>query len=283
MDILQGIKNRPTLSLLIMVLVAFVIVWCAFLLMGGSPPQKENNISEIVNGTPEQLPTHEKDTNIGEIKNGLPDQLPEDLRRELEAIQLNITFEIRTWEFDPDNNQVIIHAYDIINENEVNYLQGRQVGNWTIRVVHDVGYEEEKDRVRAELMEMENMRLYRDQGYSISKLELDYESNQAIVYVTNVYNEENVNDLQGRQVGNWTIRVVHDVNYEKELNLLVADLEELRENPELNIASFTVSPKKVNILVWNLTPENQALKGTMMHGRRVYVWKTTMPPTEDRE
>jgi hypothetical protein len=152
--------------------------------------------------------------------------------------------------------------------------------NWTIRVVHDVGYEEEKDRVRAELMEMENMRLYRDRGFSISKLELDYENNQAIVYVTNIYSEENVNELQGRQVDNWTIRVVHDVNYERELNLLVADLEKLRENPELNIATFSVSPEYVNILVSNLTPENQALEGTMMHGRRVYVWKTTMPPTE---
>jgi hypothetical protein len=87
--------------------------------MGGSPPQKENNISEIENGTPEQLPTQEKETNISEIENGLPEQLPEDVRRELEAIQLNITFEIRTWEFDPDNNQVIVHAYDIIDENEV--------------------------------------------------------------------------------------------------------------------------------------------------------------------
>jgi len=141
-----------------------------------------------------------------EEANMTPDELPNDVTEEVKA---TVQFEdiIRTWKFDPRNKQVVIHASLALNEEhetELNAVQGRQVGGWTFKVVHDLDYEKE---------------------------------------------------------------------YERELEQLAAELAQLREDhPELEISGFMTSSTEIDMWVHNLTPGNEALNGTVIHNRTVQIY-----------
>lgn len=186
MDIIQGIKRRQTLGIII-VIIAFVIVGFTLLMLGGSQsPEKNRDMEGTENMTLEQL--------------------PENLKEEIRYIKMHYRgFGISKWEFDSKNNQVIIYAFNIISENKVN-------------------------------------------------------------------------DLQGKQISNWTIKVVHDVSYEKKYNLIWAELMELENDPELQIAGFDMDTEEINIWVLNRTPKNEELDGKEIHGSTIHIWVSPTPP-----
>jgi len=81
-----------------------------------------------------------------------------------------------------------------------------------------------------------------------------------------------VNVIQGKQAGGWTFKVSHDVDYEKERKQVAAELMQFqKDHPELEILGCITSPTTIDMWVANLTPENEALNGTVMHGRTVLV------------
>jgi len=92
--------------------------------------------------------------------------------------------------------------------------------------------------------------------------------------------------LHGKIINGWTMNITEDVELKKEEEKLIAELERLKEKPEMEIGGWVygwdprTGYKDVEIYVYNLTPENQQLRGKMIDGWKVHVWKSLLPPEE---
>ena len=60
--------------------------------------------------------------------------------------------------------------------------------------------------------------------------------------------------LNGKITDGWTINITEDVELKKEEEKLNAELERLKEKPEMEICGWVISNKRVDIFVDNLTP-----------------------------
>ena len=90
--------------------------------------------------------------------------------------------------------------------------------------------------------------------------------------------------LKGKVINGWTMNITDDVELKREEEKLNAELERLKEKPEMQIAAWSAGwdprtgYRDVEIYVYNLTPENQQLRGKMIDGWKVYgVWKALTP------
>ncbi|MCW7079345.1 MAG: hypothetical protein OCU22_09520 [Canidatus Methanoxibalbensis ujae] len=92
--------------------------------------------------------------------------------------------------------------------------------------------------------------------------------------------------LNGKVINGWTMNIREDVEFKREEEKLNAELERLKEKPEMQIAAWSygwdprTGCKDIEIYVYNLTPENQQLHGRMIDGWKVYVYKSLLPPEE---
>ncbi len=91
--------------------------------------------------------------------------------------------------------------------------------------------------------------------------------------------------FNGKVINGWTINVTYDAEYMREAEKINAELERLKEKPEMQIGGWgygiddpRTGNKRVDIMVGNLTPENQQLHGKMIDGWEVYVWQSQVPP-----
>jgi hypothetical protein len=95
--------------------------------------------------------------------------------------------------------------------------------------------------------------------------------------------------LHGKVIDGWTINITYDIELMEEIEKRDAELERLKEIPEMQIGAWAgvIDPrtgyKRVDIIVGNLTPENQQLHGKMIDGWEVYVWKSQVPPGEEEQ
>ena len=212
------------------------------------------------------------------------DELPDEVKEEMgKTVQIG---GVRRWELDPQNNRVIVYTYfsrDAEHEQEVQAVQGREVAGWTFNVVQEqyvpaavrralkeanMTPDELPDEVKEE---MENIARFVEIG-GIRKWELDPLNKQATIYVYSIPEKNDVDAVQGKQVAGWTFTVIHDLEYEKERERVVAELLQFqKDHPELQISSFAVSPTEIWVWVRNLTPETEALNGTTMHNRTVLI------------
>ena len=212
------------------------------------------------------------------------DELPDEVKEEMgKTVQIG---GVRKWELDPQNNRVIVYTYfsrDAEHEQEVQAVQGREVAGWTFNVVQEqyvpaavrralkeanMTPDELPDEVKEE---MENIARFVEIG-GIRKWELDPLNKQATIYAYSIPEKNDVDAVQGKQVAGWTFTVIHDLEYEKERERVVAELLQFqKDHPELQISSFAVSPTEIWVWVRNLTPETEALNGTTMHNRTVLI------------
>ena len=86
--------------------------------------------------------------------------------------------------------------------------------------------------------------------------------------------------LNGKIIDGWTMNISEDIEFKREVEKLDAELERLKEKPEMEICGWVISNKRVDIFVDNLTPENQQLNGKTIDGWKVHVWKSLLPPKE---
>ena len=190
--------------MIITVTITFGIVCCGLWMVGGLQLPQTENMEVTKNMTPEGLYLPEEVHRALDGANMTQEELPEDVKEEVKAIRCYSKFSISKWKFDSKNKQITIYAIDIQDKDEVDDLQAKQISNWTIKIIHDVAYEEKRDQVWTELLELE-------------------------------------------------------------------------ENPELQIAGFDMGAGEVNMWVYNLTPENQALDGQKIHGWTIHIWKALTP------
>ncbi len=227
-----------------------------------------------------------------EAANMTPEELPDEVKEEMENISVQIGG-IRTWVLDPRNRLVVAYArFTWPNdgyETKADAVRGRQISGWTFKVILEPDVPELMQRaldaanmapgefpeeVREEL---EDLRRGNNRTFSISKWEFDPDNKRVVVYAYSIGSEERMmrdekgmEALQGREIGDWTFTVIHDVDYEKERKQLVAELLQFRKDHlELEIGGFAISPTELQLWVANRTPANEVLNGTVMHGRTV--------------
>ncbi len=232
-----------------------------------------------------------------EAANMTPEELPDEVNEEMEKISAQIGG-IRLWELDPRNRLVVAHAHFMWPndgyEKKVNAIQGREISGWTFKAVlepdvpelmqraldaADMTPDEFPEEVREEL---KDLRRGNNRTFSISKWGFDPDKKLVVVYAYSRSEERMVQDkkgmeaLQGRKIGDWTLTVIHDVDYEKEREQVAAELLQFqKEHPELEIVGCITSPTTIDMWVRNLTPDNEVLNGTVMHNRTVQVlWES---------
>jgi hypothetical protein len=117
--------------------------------------------------------------------------------------------------------------------------------------------------------------------FTLDKWEFDSRKNNEInLYAHDIRNESAIEDLQGKQIGNYTIHIIHDTEFETKREEVEAYLTQLRKNPDYQIAWIGMvtdttgdSPKKyVELWVYESTPKNKKLDNTVIQGWTIHVY-----------
>lgn len=100
------------------------------------------------NGTPFDHPrdwyiaSYLKSQNLVRVKS-----IPDEVKSILESMKTDRPFSINRWEFDPATKELVVYAHDIKNERAISDYQNKPVGGYSIRVVHDTGFETTRSEV----------------------------------------------------------------------------------------------------------------------------------------
>lgn len=157
---------------------------------------------------------------------------------------------------------------DMINE-QPNILNQQQVIDyWKNTLPDDVN------------KEINRIRFTSSQKFYISKWDIDLNKEQVTFYAYQIREEGEIKNLQGKKIGNWSIRIIHDTVFEKEFENIFSDMKKLKQKPELQILSFDVEtdpwvvPPEKRIVLWvtKQTPENQKLDKTELGDWRISVY-----------
>lgn len=179
MKLKQRIKEKSFLAIIIAV--AIMLIFCIVLFMSGFFQENENYENK-------------------EVENMTLEDLPEEVQKEIENLKFPPrNFSISKYEIESKNKQIIVYVFNIRDEGEVNSLQSLQVGEWSFKFIHDIGYEEEMDMAAEYFEEMKkNHPELEIAGFGISSKELEMW----------VYNRTTENQaLDGKDILNRTIHV----------------------------------------------------------------------------
>jgi len=125
-------------------------------------------------------------------------------------------------------------------------------------------------------------RLFLEPGIHITRWSVDTAEKRVDIFVYKLTPENE--RLNGKIINGWMMNITEDAEFKMELEKLDAELERLKENPKMQIVGWgsgwdsRTGYKDVDIMVSNLTPENQQLRGKMIDGWKVNgVWKSVTP------
>lgn len=137
-------------------------------------------------------------------------------------------------------------------------------------------------------IEREMWPITQEYHFTVNKWEFDPEiRNEINLYAHDIRNESMIEELQGKQIGNYTIHIIHDTEFETIRLEVVAYLTELRKNPEYQIAHISMVTDRISDPPGNYaelwctgeTPANRKLDGTLVKGWRILVYPMSPPPT----
>jgi hypothetical protein len=124
-----------------------------------------------------------------------------------------------------------------------------------------------------------------DDSFPLDKWEFNTTKNNVInLYAFNIHNESDIEGFQGKRIGNYTMYIIHDREFETTQSEVAAYLDELMKNPDYQIAHVgigidkTVDPTELFVDLWcyRSTPENKKLDKTMIKGYKIIV--IPLPP-----
>jgi hypothetical protein len=127
--------------------------------------------------------------------------------------------------------------------------------------------------------------------FTVDKWEFDPVTNNEIkIYAHDIQNESAVRDLQGKKIGNYTIQIIHDREFESMRANTSAYLTELQNKPEYQIAARSMLTNSfvdpvahdAEVYVYHMTPENQELKNTTFNGWKINVYVLTPDPVSNQ-
>ncbi len=125
--------------------------------------------------------------------------------------------------------------------------------------------------------------------FGISKWELNSEKNEIVIYVYDIQEEEEIRELQRKRVENLTIKAIHDTDFENTRAEVTEYLSRLRRNnPDYQIARISMVTDAfgdppgnyAELWVYNSTPENQKLDGTVIQGWTIQIYPMAPLPAE---
>jgi hypothetical protein len=126
--------------------------------------------------------------------------------------------------------------------------------------------------------------------FTLSKWEFDPALNEITLYAHDINNQQEIDNLQRKSVGKYSIRIVHDTEFEKNLEDVRQQLAELRKNPDYQIAGMVMTTDTLNdppqnyveLWVYKSTVENQKLNNTVINGWKILVYPESLPPSDIR-
>jgi hypothetical protein len=136
-----------------------------------------------------------------------------------------------------------------------------------------------------ELLKQLRMLNIRYHDFGIHRWEFGPNTDEITLYTYAVHNESVIQNLQGTKINNYTIRIIHDTEFEKTQHELVQKLTLIQQDSRYQIDHFyTVvdpfgDPPEDTIELWvvALTPENRKLDNTEMDGWKVVVYPMSTP------
>jgi hypothetical protein len=133
--------------------------------------------------------------------------------------------------------------------------------------------------------------LFIDNSIPLNKWEFNSTNNNVInLYAYDIRNKSEISGLQGKQIGNYTIFVIHDIEFETTRSEVEEYLRDLMSNPDYQIATFgigvnhLVDPTEYFVDLWcySSTSENKKLDKTVIKGWKIIVRPMAPPPTQLR-
>lgn len=122
-----------------------------------------------------------------------------------------------------------------------------------------------------------------------SKWDFDPIKNEITLYDYPTFNEKVVNDLQGKKIDNYTIRILHDTEFIVTQEEVYKQLWRLHKDPAYQLARIAMvtdafgdpGGNYAELWVYNSTPENTKLDNTMVQGWTILVYPMAILPSSD--
>lgn len=126
--------------------------------------------------------------------------------------------------------------------------------------------------------------------YSIpsNKWRFDPLNNEINLYAHDIRNESTVEELRAKHIGNCTLFIIHDTEFETTREEVRAYLTTLWKNPDYQIASTDMTTDTLNnppenyveLWVYRTTPENKKLDNAVIKGWKILVYPVAPLPAE---
>lgn len=161
----------------------------------------------------------------------------------------------------------------------------------TVPTKSTIQYSTPEKTASPELLKQLKRLIIRNNDFGIHKWEFGPNTDEIILYVYAIKNESIIESLTGTKINNYTIRIIHDTEFEKNQRNLVQKLTLLQQDPGYQIDHFytVVDPfgnhpeDTIELWVVASTPENMKLDNTEMDGWKVRVYPMTPLPSESEK
>lgn len=139
---------------------------------------------------------------------------------------------------------------------------------------------------------MDELRSLNDNGqFIISKWEFDPTSNELLIYAYDIGKLLVIDDIQTKTIGEYSVRMIHDTEFEKNRADVRQQLGELMKNSDYQIASIDMTTDTLNdppenyveIWVYKSTPENKNLDNSVINGWKILVYPVSQPPPDSKK
>lgn len=124
-------------------------------------------------------------------------------------------------------------------------------------------------------------RLNREKPFAINKWEIDENKKNITLYVIGMTTAQ-INELQNKQVGEWTLTAVPDTEMMKEEEIVRAEMNKLERDPGMQLATYSmaVGNGRIELFVYlfNYTPKNREFLKNGLRGWKVDGGPVATPP-----
>ncbi|MDD5187685.1 MAG: hypothetical protein PHF57_05715 [Methanoregula sp.] len=123
-------------------------------------------------------------------------------------------------------------------------------------------------------------RLNKEKPFVVNRWEIDENQKKIVLYVIWM-NARQINELQNKQVGDWYVTAVPDTEMIKEMETVRAEMHQLEQDPEMQLATYTMGVGNGHIdlyvYLFNYTPKNRELLKNGIRGWKVDGGAVTTP------
>lgn len=154
----------------------------------------------------------------------------------------------------------------------------------TMNAMGQPGKKEEMKYMRypqlPESVNTELARLNKEKPFVVNRWEIDENKKQIVLYVIEMTTAQ-INELQNKQVGDWSVIAVPDTEMMKEIEVVRAEMRQLEQDPEMQLATYEmhIGNGRIELFVYlfNYTPKNRELLKNGIRGWKVDGGAVTTP------